>query len=91
MNYIFATPFSITAGELEICSWTDYSGDMQHNNDTSCITTTILGTDKFDDPKSNKEILTITDLLGKETLPKNNTLLFYIYDDGTVEKRIIIE
>jgi len=40
---------------------------------------------------TNKELLKITDILGKETTLKNNTLLFYIYNDGTVEKKIILE
>ena len=39
---------------------------------------------------TNKKILKITDLLGRET-KQTNQLLFYIYDDGTVEKKIIIE
>jgi hypothetical protein len=29
--------------------------------------------------------------LGRESKPKKNTALFYIYSDGTVEKRIVIE
>ena len=33
----------------------------------------------------------ITDVLGRDSEPKKRTPLFYIYDDGTVEKRIIIE
>jgi len=33
----------------------------------------------------------IIDILGRETKGINNQPLFYIYDDGTVEKRIIIE
>lgn len=41
--------------------------------------------------KSNKNITQLTDLQGKKTKPKSNTPLFYIYDDGTVEKRIVIE
>ena len=42
--------------------------------------------------KSNtKTILKITDLLGRETKGTKNEILFYIYDDGTVEKRIVIE
>ena len=41
--------------------------------------------------KSNKELLRITDLLGRETKMQINTLLLYRYDDGTVDKRIIIE
>ena len=40
---------------------------------------------------SKKEILKITDLLGRETKGTKNELLFYIYDDGTVEKIITIE
>ena len=33
----------------------------------------------------------ITDVLGREVDEKRNTLLFYLYEDGTVEKKIIIE
>ena len=38
-----------------------------------------------------KKLFKIVDLLGRETTPKNNALLFYIYNDGTVEKKIILE
>ena len=38
-----------------------------------------------------KELLKVTDLLGRETKGTKNQHLLYIYDDGTVEKRIIIE
>jgi len=38
----------------------------------------------------DKELLKVTDLLGRETNEKKQPL-FYIYNDGTVEKRIIIE
>ena len=38
----------------------------------------------------DKELLKVLDLLGKES-KQNNQTLFYIYDDGTVEKKIIIE
>jgi len=37
-----------------------------------------------------KQLIKITDLLGRET-KQTNQPLFYIYDDGTVEKRIVIE
>ena len=40
---------------------------------------------------SNKTLLKIINILGQESNPKKNTPLFYIYDDGTVEKRIVIE
>ncbi|MGY8951110.1 MAG: hypothetical protein ACKVJW_04940, partial [Flavobacteriales bacterium] len=40
---------------------------------------------------NQKTLIKIVDILGRETNPKANNLLFYIYDDGTVEKKIIIE
>jgi len=39
--------------------------------------------------KEKKKLLSITDILGRTTKEIKNKLLFYIYDDGTVEKRII--
>jgi hypothetical protein len=35
------------------------------------------------------KLLRIVDILGKETTAKANTPLFYLYDDGTVEKKMI--
>jgi hypothetical protein len=40
---------------------------------------------------TNKELLKVTDILGRENKGTRNEPLFYIYDDGTVEKRIVIE
>ena len=39
----------------------------------------------------DNHLLKITDILGRETNRTSNTLLFYIYDDGTVEKIITLE
>ncbi len=40
---------------------------------------------------NTKKLNKITDVLGRETNGKHKIPLFYIYDDGTVEKRIVIE
>ena len=40
---------------------------------------------------TTKELLKIIDILGRQTKEIKNSLLFYIYNDGTVEKKIIIE
>jgi Leucine-rich repeat (LRR) protein len=40
---------------------------------------------------NNRELLKVTDILGRDSDRKRNTPLFYIYNDGTVEKKIIIE
>jgi len=39
----------------------------------------------------NRTLVKIVDLLGRNTPYKKNIPLFYLYSDGTVEKRIIIE
>jgi len=41
--------------------------------------------------KTNTQPIKIVDILGKESSSSKKGLLFYIYDDGTVEKRIMIE
>ena len=47
-------------------------------------------TSAIQEHSTNKELLRTTDLLGRETKGTNQPL-FYIYDDGTVEKRITFE
>ena len=39
----------------------------------------------------NKRLIKVVDIFGRENTGTKNELLFYIYDDGTVEKRIVIE
>ena len=53
------------------------------------LTVTTTGISDIANTKSN--LVKITDMLGQETPYRRNTPLFYIYDDGTVEKRIVIE
>ena len=67
---------------------TDYNGC----SDTT-ITTVTVGEPStvIQEHTTNKELLKVTDLLGRETKRKKNQPLFYIYDDGTVEKRITID
>jgi len=38
----------------------------------------------------NKQLIRITDMLGRNANKISNSPLFYIYDDGSVEKRIIL-
>ena len=40
---------------------------------------------------NNKSLIKIIDILGRENRGDKNKPLFYIYDDGSVEKRIVIE
>jgi len=58
--------------------------DFQQYFSANCLPVSIQ------EHTTNKELLKTTDLLGRET-KQTNQPLFYIYDDGTVEKRIVIE
>ena len=66
------------------------------NNQGDFLTLSSLSISEYTPPSAigeyttNKELLKVTDFLGRET-KKTNQPLFYIYDDGTVEKRIVIE
>ena len=88
MNYLFSTPMPSVSGQVEICAWTELLNDMQNNNDTVCIMTTILSDNMM---LSEKEIVRIVDILGRDVFSKKNKILFYIYTDGTVEKKIIYD
>jgi len=65
-------------------NWTVANGniDAQHYFSNNCTGTAI------EEHTTNRELLRTIDLLGRET---PNQPLFYIYDDGSVEKKIIIE
>jgi hypothetical protein len=63
-------------------NWTDI--DPQHYFSNNCPPSAIQ------EHTTNKELLKVTDILGRETKGTNRPL-FYIYNDGTVEKRIVIE
>ena len=68
--------------------YVEYDPLVTCSDPTACITLIVTGIETYN--ISNKELLKVTDLLGRET-KQTNQPLFYIYDDGTVEKRIVIE
>ncbi len=59
-------------------------------DDNDVITFNVVASVGIEEQTTKKELLRTTDLLGRET-KQTNQPLFYIYDDGTVEKRIVIE
>ena len=66
--------------QYSLFNWTNI--DPQHYFSNNCNATAI------EEYTTNKELLRTIDVLGRET---KNKPLFYIYDDGTVEKRIVVE
>jgi hypothetical protein len=65
--------------------WDDLIDFLDNNlkNSTSNINNT--------QSETKKKLIKIVDLLGRQTNNKNNTLLFYIFENGTIEKKITLE
>ena len=62
--------------------------------DTICQATYNYCTGTWSGPLLNRlnpktELISVTDLLGRPTKITNNKVLFFIYKDGTVEKKLI--
>jgi Leucine-rich repeat (LRR) protein len=66
-----------TALWTDIDSWSSFSED--------CYPTNV------EEVLKERKVLKVIDVLGKQTKPQTNIPFIKIYDDGTVEKRIIIE
>ena len=95
-NNTYFTSFSATGSPNLYCinvddvawssaNWTNIDPQQYFSN--NCPPTSIQ------EQTTNKELLKVTDLLGRETKETNQTNqpLLYLYDDGTVDKRIVIE
>ena len=66
--------------------------DNSFLSDTCVLTYNSTSTEILQaSPYNIKRLLNTIDILGRQTKEKKNKSLFYIYDDGTVEKRIVIE
>ena len=59
--------------------------------DTSSVTISVSVSTNINELTSKKVLLNITDILGRTTNAIKNTHLFYHFNNGTVEKKIIIE
>jgi len=59
--------------------------------DTSSVTISVSVSTDIKELTSKKVLISITDILGRTTKATKNTPLFYHFNNGTVEKKIIIE
>jgi hypothetical protein len=60
-------------------------------SDTLSVSVTVNSSTAIDELKATKQLLQITDVLGRKTNKTNNVPLLYRFDDGSVEKRIVVE
>ena len=59
--------------------------------DSGCVFSSNCGTSSFEDHQSKRKLIKVLDVFGRSVTQKPNMPLMYIYDDGTVEKRIILD
>jgi hypothetical protein len=59
--------------------------------DTSSVTISVSVSTDIKELTSKKVLISITDILGRRTKATKNTPLFYHFNNGTVEKKILIE
>ena len=59
--------------------------------DSGCAFSTDCFPSSIQNYTSNKKIIKVLDVFGRSVTPKPNMTLFYIYDDGTTEKKLIIK
>ena len=57
----------------------------------SAVFSTNCGPSAVSDLNINRRLIKVVDLFGREVAEQTHKPLFYIYDDGTVEKRIVLE
>ena len=59
--------------------------------DSGCVFSSNCGTSSVEDHQSKRKLIKILDVFGRSVTPKPNIPLMYIYDDGSVEKRIMLD
>ena len=74
--------------DVDDVAWADYNWarDTWTSFSTNCSVVTVI-----DDKLPNKRLLKVVDIFGRTISPKPNIPLLYIFDDGTVEKRLFVE
>ena len=89
--YAYGNP-NLYCINVDDATWSTANWTIANQNidSQSYFSNNCSGTTEVEEQTTNKELLKVTDLLGRET-KATNQLLFYLYNDGTVEKKVVIE
>lgn len=92
-NYYGEPHVTISPSGSRLLFASDWSG-IEDGESVDCYVVELpvfYQTTDITETNNPKKLLQIIDVLGRQIISKANTLLFYIYDDGTVEKKIVVE
>ena len=81
--------WNISNGSVGISEWIIYESDDINNLNShlsNCINT---NTENINN--ANTKIFAVYNILGKLSKKEKNSVLFYVYEDGKVEKKILLE
>ena len=67
-------------------NWNIQNIDSQHYFSTNCNYTAIAETNS-----DSSKLISIKDMYGRESLVNTNSILFYIYQNGTVKKQVTLD
>ena len=59
--------------------------------DSGCVFFTDCFPSSIKNYTAHKKLIKVLDVFGRSVTPKPNMTLFYIYDDGSTEKKLIIK
>ena len=59
--------------------------------DSDCVFSSNCGTSSVEDQQSKRRIIKVLDIFGRSVIPKPNMPFLYIYDQGSVEKKIMLD
>jgi hypothetical protein len=88
--------FAPIAGETNATFTTQNSGyyavEVSLNNCSVISDCFTISSTAIIEASINKDVIMITDILGRSiAVEVKNQILFYIYEDGTIEKKVVIE
>jgi hypothetical protein len=92
--YLFGNPnltcIDVDDENYSTINWTGSNIDPQVSFSTDCSNDCSSSLEIEELNKTPKQLIKIIDMLGREIPFKPNTPLVYVYDDGTVERKVVL-
>ena len=89
MSWAFNSP-NLSCIQIDDATWATANHSVNIDSHTTysneCLIDCSIGLNKLSANDAMKTLVLVTDLLGRKTEEKPNTVLIYVYSDGTSKK-----